>query len=863
MTRPTTIDFGIDLGTTNSGVCLTTGPDAEVIQNNEHMDITPSAVYIGKDGRLLRGRNAKVAYARDYKNVHFRFKRMMGTDHEYLFPDSGRLMTPEDLSAEVLKSLRENVEKRLKGESLTSAVITVPAAFELPQCNATKRAAELAGIRNCILLTEPVAAAIAYGFQSLETRATWLVHDIGGGTFDAAVVQVRDGLIRIVNHGGDNFLGGEDIDWAIVDKILAPAVARQYRVRDFVRANKEEWGQAFAKLKFYAEQAKIRLSAEEEVVEVIENLFSRCPGFAGEAVDYELELARAEIEPLIEPVVARCINICRRVLAEKRVGMDSISKVILVGGPTLTPYLRERLADPKDGLGPQLEFAKNPLTVVARGAAIFAGGQRDDAAATPNVPRGRYAIEFSEYEPVGPESDFVVSGRIVGDGSDKFSGLTIEFLNPGSSPAWRSGRVPLGPNGTFRSNLMADRGRLNTYEIDLRDAKGSRLVTMPEHLTYTVGIVYDEVTLTHDVGVVLFDNSVEIMFRKGEALPARSRTTLHTTVSVRRGEADRAKIPIVEGESRWGDGNREVMAIKIKGADINRDLPLHSEIQFTMDIDKSRLVKCVAWVALLDKEFREEFALMGQSFDGGVELVSRKPGYDQLKSQAERERRRLGDLEHEAGQIQNAGANTLLSLIREEQTDDNLERSLAASVSDATELVKCEKDLRTLRDRLNDVEAAIEWQRLKAEASEWIPKVRALVEDRGTPGETADLDVLEREVTDAFAGPEDPVLLRKRTQKISSFYYRIRRRDMDFWIGGLQYCEGARETMAEQRLAAGLFDQGNAAVRSGDILALSAAVGQLISLLPDGEAEASKAYGSTVVSEKHRKYLEDPGGPGC
>src|ERR1019366_1248948 len=161
----------------------------------------------------------------------------MGTDHVYHFKGSGQTRTPEDLSAEVLRSLRADVQQRT-GELVEASVVTVPAAFELHQCDATRKAAQLAGLKDSPLLQEPVAAALAHGFQVDGEKAYWLVYDFGGGTFDAAIIKAEDGTIHVVNHGGDNFLGGSDIDWLIVEQLLAPKLVQEHGLEDFTRGNR-------------------------------------------------------------------------------------------------------------------------------------------------------------------------------------------------------------------------------------------------------------------------------------------------------------------------------------------------------------------------------------------------------------------------------------------------------------------------------------------------------------------------------------------------------------------------------------------------------------------------------------------------
>ena len=162
----TTIDFGIDLGTTNSAIAVLDGVNTQIVKNNDDKDITPSAVYIKKSGEIYTGDRAKNALERDNlcDNAFVEFKRRMGSDFEYVFPASGQRKRPEDLSAEILKSLRGDVSQRL-GEDAKAAVITIPAMFEQAQCAATKKAGQLAGFEQTALLQEPVAASLAYGFQ--------------------------------------------------------------------------------------------------------------------------------------------------------------------------------------------------------------------------------------------------------------------------------------------------------------------------------------------------------------------------------------------------------------------------------------------------------------------------------------------------------------------------------------------------------------------------------------------------------------------------------------------------------------------------------------------------------------------------
>ena len=462
-----TIDYGIDLGTTNSAIAVLKGTETEVIPNNEGIPYTPSAVWISKNNTSYVGRRAKetmMTNDSERENAFCEFKLQMGSNTEYIFARNGLKMRPEDLSAEVLKALKADAQRRT-GEEIEAAVITVPAAFDLPECDATRKAAQLAGFTASPLLQEPVAAALAYGFQNESEKALWFVYDLGGGTFDAAIMQVRDGIVQVVNHGGDNYLGGKLIDWEIVEQLLVPELLRQHNFADFHR-NNPKWYAAFGKLKLYAEEAKIRLSQHETTEVIIDRLCDNAP------VQFEYEMKKADIERITEPFIVQTINICKKVLAEKRLGTGDVEKIILVGGPTQMPYLRMRLLDENRGLGIPLAFNHNPLTVVASGAAIFAGTQRIER--KPHKPqKGTYAVKL-EYSPVGSDTEPLVGGAVVtSEDGENLSGFTIEIVNAESNPRWRSGKVSLDPAGKFMTSLWAEKGRQNTFLIECMTGRAS------------------------------------------------------------------------------------------------------------------------------------------------------------------------------------------------------------------------------------------------------------------------------------------------------------------------------------------------------------------------------------------------------
>src|SRR5215475_10720542 len=217
--KPQPLYVGIDLGTTNSTAAAFDGKKLTVVRNGQGNVLTPSVVRIDARGHLLVGSRARRFLDADPENTRSEFKRLMGTGHQLEFPASASVRRPEELSAEILKSLRHDVADQL-GVMPERAVVSVPALFELHQTAAVSEAARLAGFERIELIQEPVASAIAAGWTQQSGNGPWLVYDLGGGTFDVSLLETQEGLLRVVGHDGDNFLGGRDFDAAIVDHLV-------------------------------------------------------------------------------------------------------------------------------------------------------------------------------------------------------------------------------------------------------------------------------------------------------------------------------------------------------------------------------------------------------------------------------------------------------------------------------------------------------------------------------------------------------------------------------------------------------------------------------------------------------------------
>jgi len=828
----TTIDFGIDLGTTNSAVSVFTGNQGEptkVIKNTtdgNDADITPSAVYINKKGALRVGRRAKDRIVDEDEDVHIEFKRQMGTDHVYSFKSSGENRKPEELSAEVLKSLRADVQQRT-GEVVEASVITVPAAFELHQCDATKKAAQLAGFRECPLLLEPTAAALAYGFQADQEKAYWLVYDFGGGTFDATIIKSEEGTIHIAEHGGDNFLGGSNIDWAIVEKLLAPRVAKEFGLTDFTRGNKK-WKRAFNKLKHNAEIAKIDLSRN------VRTTLETCKfeDDSGEKIEFECELTRDEVVNVAEPIIISSVEISKQVLKKQKLGREAIKKVILVGGPTLAPYFREILAAK---LGIPLDHSVDPLTVVARGAAVFAGAQRLKVRTSP-MAVGEYQVELAKaFNSVGLESAPMVGGKVSGATPQDFTGFTLELVN--TKGQWRSGKIAIRPDGVFVTNLHAEKGERNTFAIELCDASGRKQKITPDTLTYTISTPPPEQPLINSMGIALANNEYDKLFEKGHGLPLKATRDYRTVNPIRQGQSgELIRIPIVEGENELADRNRHIDDLLIEAGNIRRDLPAGSEVEVTLRIDESRIITIVAYVPLLDDEFPKK-----------VELRHKSANVEFLKNDFDNEMKRFREVKAKASGAAAGTAQKLLEEVEQSPLLRRVQELLPAAEGDANASLECEKRLLELKPKLDEAANALEWPALVADAHNCLNDLQKVADQHGNSQQKQKTDDIANEV-EVIINEHKPERLRKKIEQSVRLYYEIVMAQPGWWVFQFQRMEEQQEKMSEQAKVGRLLAQGRDCLAKNNVTGLQNIVRQFWDLLPDEAVEeAKRGYGATIM----------------
>ena len=380
--------IGIDLGTTNSCVAVMDGGKPKVIENSEGARTTPSIVAFTKDGERLIGQPAKRQAVTNPNNTIFAVKRLIGRRFDdpvtrkdtELVPYTivkgkngdawvqagGEDYSPSQISAFTLQKMKETAESYL-GETVTQAVITVPAYFNDAQRQATKDAGQIAGLEVLRIINEPTAAALAYGLEKQDGK-TIAVYDLGGGTFDVSILEIGDGVFEVKSTNGDTFLGGEDFDTKIVEWL-----ADKFKSKENMDLRTDKL--ALQRLKEAAEKAKIELSSTASTEINLPFITARMEGGATTPLHLVETVTRADLEKMVDDLIKRTIEPCKKALADAGVSASEIDEVVLVGGMTRMPKVREVV---KQFFGKEPHTGVNPDEVVAMGAAIQAGVLQGD-----------------------------------------------------------------------------------------------------------------------------------------------------------------------------------------------------------------------------------------------------------------------------------------------------------------------------------------------------------------------------------------------------------------------------------------------------------------------------------------------------
>lgn len=825
MANQQNIQIGIDLGTTNSSVAINNNGNIEIVKKPGGVEYTPSVFGFDKANNKVVGQKAYESFYKDaseeeIKNYKPEVKRLMGTSETFYFARAGVKMGPEEISAEILKSLKEDILRKYPGFNTTAVVITVPAAFSVLQSEATKRAGNLAGFKHVVLLQEPIAAAIAYGFTNTKNE-NWLIYDFGGGTFDVALVASKDRVLSVLGHNGDNFLGGKNFDLEIVDKVIVPKILEKFSINNFNRGN-ERYRSVFSKLKYDAERAKIELSEYDKTSIVVENVGK---DDEGKEIFLTIDFMRKEFEKLIKLMVDRTIELSKETLKEAGIKRGSVARVILVGGPTQIPYIRERI---ESDLKITADASVDPLTVVARGACLFGTGKKIPKELIENdgqkLKQGTRSITLN-YESLTSDTEETVSG-VIEDLKDTKDEYYIQIQS--DSGFYNGSKIKL-KGGKFFDTVAVEPNKPNVYWIYLFDKDGNSVPIDSDSFTITHGLSVSGAPMPHSVKVIIVkkdyvrniaSNVCDPVFDKGSILPTKKVLDYKTSRKLKKGEENKLDITLVEGESEIPDRNTYLCELGIKGKVLPHDLPEGTPLELTVEMNESREVFVTVYIPLID-----------------LTLEARSTAQDETVE--------VKSMEYELN-IQTDRAQTVSDTCSTEEknklnhTISSVSNSLRSAHIDEEEKRKANKQLKDLKMTLDRLEKEKEMPQLLKEFEEGTETTQKIITELGDDKDKVQheehLKKMKEEGERAIT-ENDKTLLIRVNEQIKELGSKVYFSNPVMWAYQFRQLTDGSKNFINEKEADYYTEKGRRAIELGDVDELKRCVHNLLLLLPSDEQE--------------------------
>ncbi len=561
--------IGIDLGTTNSAICSYDGEAVRLYKSPDQNDVTPSAIFIDRRGNKYLGKRAYDSAAKNPDNAATKFKRMMGTSTPVKLSAVNVTMTPEECSAEILKLCFGYLPEEIRNSGKTGTVITVPAAFNQMQKDATLAAAEMAGLGSVALMQEPVAAVMCV-MKQRKGDGVFLVFDLGGGTLDIAIAESISGRVSLLAHGGVAMCGGTDFDRAILDNVVKPWLHENFDLPDDFSANPKY--KALVRMCLWAaEKAKIELSSKEESVISLNESDLGVSDESGSEIYVDIPFERKQLDDLIAAKVDEGVQSARETLDKAGLTPHDVERIVFVGGPTQYKPLRDRVAFQ---LGIASSMDVNPMTAVAEGAAVFAESI-DWASQSRGRKSARGAISAGgsldlqfNYIARTPDAKARVVAKVGGTAAAG-SEFQIDSLDTG----WSSGRMAL-KDGTTMELSLTKPGE-NTFKIFVFDSKGGPVSLKEDKIVIArTAASIDAIPASHSIGVEARDKLggrlvLDFLVREGDQLPKKGKKIFKTEESLKARSAGSIKFKLWEGDIVDSiNDNRFIGMFDIKGSDI-------------------------------------------------------------------------------------------------------------------------------------------------------------------------------------------------------------------------------------------------------------------------------------------------------
>ncbi|MCX4290630.1 MAG: Hsp70 family protein [Odoribacter sp.] len=753
------IDYGIDLGTTNSAICRMEKGEAVVIKTDVLKDTMPSCVSFTKRKSVKAGdsafndmksdkRRASKAGKKGVSNAYVEFKRTMATDTRYHSSFMERDYTSEELSAEVLKTLKSFVTD----ENFSSVVITVPAKFTVNQKTATMEAAKLAGFNRCELLQEPIAAAMAYGLTADSKNGIWMVFDFGGGTFDAALLKVEDGIMQVFDTEGDNYLGGKNLDYAIVDNIIIPYLMKNFNLSGTI-ADVDKKDVLRDAMKTYAEEVKNQLSFKEKE-DILSNLGELGEDENGEEIELDLTVTQEEVFNVMQPYFQKAVDICKNLLQRNHLSGAQINKLILVGGPTHSPLIRQML---KEQITSNVDTSIDPMTAVATGAALYASTM-DAEVNEGDIEVGTVHFDIG-YESTSVETTEWISIKLT-DKSPLMK-VWVEFVR--NDKAWSSGKVEIDSTGNVIEVSLLE-SKSNSFNVMAYDEEGNILPCFPSEFTIIQGTKVGAAPLPYNIGIATWsDVKKRGVFRmakgleKNKPVPATGVVNdLKTSCQLRPGvESDVLTIPIYQVDDFSGAEGRSaslyeyVADVLITGDDIESLVPADSPVDVTLKVDTSEQMTLEVHFLVSDITVEKKLDTSKKQSVEEAENVIKK---QLTEAQESLDRLKISDISTEVIQSE-------LNTVKEEFQNSSEKKAVL-------------QHLKEVLRKIESLDESTEWQRLEAELRKEFDRLEKAQNDLGNENTAQFVNQLRLQ-TDQVIRNKDVSMGRGILEQINSLFVHL------------------------------------------------------------------------------------------
>ena len=608
---------GIDLGTTNSAICSYDGSETRIWKSPEQNDVTPSAIYIDRRGNRYMGKRAYDSAPQSPDNSATLFKRLMGTSTPINLPAVSITMSPEECSAEILKVLFGYLSEEIRNNPDTGTVITVPAAFNQMQKDATMQAASLAGLGNVALMQEPVAAVMSV-MRARNTDGMFLIYDLGGGTLDIAIAESIGGRVNLLAHGGIAMCGGRDFDRVLVDNVVRPWLLDNFDLPEDFSVD-PNFKSLIRLANWATERAKIELSAREDSVISLSETEARVRDLNGNEIYIDIPLQRDIYDQLIAERVSESIESARETLIKAGLTPHDLERIVFVGGPTNYKPLRDKVAFE---LGIPGSTDVNPMTAVAEGASLFAESiDWNTQNRTRKNTRGQISsgggLELSfNYIARTPDVKAKIAVQLAGQ---VVSGS--EFQVDNDDTGWTSGRIPLKHGATLDVSLTKSGD--NTFKVSVFDSMGGPIVLEQNSIIITrTAATVDAIPASHSIAVAALEKIggpqvLEYLIKSGDSLPKKGNKTFKAGESLKARSTGSLNFALWEGEIEDPiTDNRPIGVLKISGSDFDDGvIPAGADLECEFEIlDSGNIIIEVS------------VPCIGGTFHSGKNFYSRQEG---------------------------------------------------------------------------------------------------------------------------------------------------------------------------------------------------------------------------------------------